>query len=103
MTAEAVEGFLPMGEAFARLFTLENGEKLLLVGFEYGGRLAKADCPVKLTLPAEAVEGYSLGLIESDGTLTALEIAVGGEQAAFELDFTDAESPIAMIRLLPAA
>ena len=103
VTAEALKGFLPLGEAFARLFTLENGEKLLLVGFEYGGKLAKADCPVKITLPAEALAGYSLSLIESDGTLTALEITVDGELATFELDFTGAESPIALIRLIPAA
>ena len=103
VTAEAVKGYLPLGEAFARLFTLEGGEKVLLVGFEYGGKLAKADCPVKITLPAEALAGCSLSLIESDGTLTALEIAIDGELATFELDFTNAESPIALIRLLPAA
>ena len=101
VTAEALKGSLPMGEAFARLFTLENGEKLLAVGFEYGGRLVKAGCPVKLTLPAEALAGCSLSLIEADGALTALEIIVDGELAAFTLDFT--ESPIALIRLLPAA
>ena len=101
VTAEALKGSLPLGEAFARLFTLEGGEKVLLVGFEYGGKLAKADCPVKITLPTEALAGYSLSLIESDGTLTALEIAIDGELAAVELDFT--ESPIAMIRLVPAA
>ena len=103
VTAEALKGSLPLGEAFARLFTLEGGEKVLLVGFEYGGKLAKADCPVKITLPTEALAGYSLSLIESDGTLTALEITVDGELATFELDFSDAESPIALIRLLPAA
>ena len=101
VTAEALKGSLPLGEAFARLFTLEGGEKVLLVGFEYGGKLAKADCPVKITLPTEALAGYSLSLIESDGTLTALEITVDGELATFELDFT--ESPIALIRLVPAA
>ena len=101
VTAEALKGSLPLGEAFARLFTLEGGEKVLLVGFEYGGKLAKADCPVKITLPTEALAGYSLSLIESDGTLTALEITVDGELATFKLDFT--ESPIALIRLVPAA
>ena len=101
VTAEALKGSLPMGEAFARLFTLEGGEKVLAVGFEYGGRLVKAGCPVKLTLPAEALAGYSLSLIEADGELTALEIIVDGELAAFTLDFT--ESPAALIRLVPAA
>ena len=103
VTAEAVKGSLPLGEAFARLFTLEGGEKVLLVGFEYGGKLAKADCPVKITLPAEAIEDCTLAQVNPDGTLTALEIAIDGELATFELDFTDAESSIVLIRLLPAA
>ena len=33
VTAEALKGSLPVGEVFARLFTLKNGEKLLAVGW----------------------------------------------------------------------
>ena len=102
VTAEALKGSLPVGEVFARLFTLKNGEKLLAVGFEHGGRLVKADCPVRITLPAEAVAGYSFSLIESGGTETEAAFEVKDGEASFTLDFPEDEMPVILIRMTDA-
>lgn len=102
VTAAALKGSLPAGEVFARLFTLKNGEKLLAVGFERGGRLVKADCPVRITLPVEAVAGYSFSLIDSDGMETEAAFEGKDEEAFFSMDFTEDEIPVILIRMTDA-
>ena len=98
-SVKIVSGRIPHGEALLRVGTLANGEKLLTVGYVYGGRLSKASCQVKITLPAGLVNGYTLSLLNADGTETALEYALEGESAVLTLTFAQ---PLLAVRLTPA-
>ena len=94
-----ISGRIPHGEPLLRVSTLANGEKLLTVGYVYGGTLSKASCQVKLTLPAELVNGCTLSLLNADGTETPLEYALEGDSAVFTLTFAQ---PTLAVRLTPA-
>ena len=98
-SVKIVSGRIPHGEALLRVGTLANGEKLLTVGYVYGGRLSKASCQVKITLPAELLAGYTLSLLNADGTETPLEYALEGDSAVFTLTFAQ---PTLAVRLTPA-
>ena len=98
-SVKIVSGRIPHGEALLRVGTLANGEKLLTVGYVYGGQLSKASCQVKITLPAELLAGYTLSLLNADGTETALEYALDGDSAVFTLTFAQ---PLLAVRLTPA-
>ena len=98
-SVKIISGRIPYGEAHLRVGTLANGEKLLTVGYVYGGQLSKASCQVKITLPARLVNGYTLSLLNADGTETPLEYALEGDSAVFTLTF--AQSLLA-VRLTPA-
>ena len=58
---------------------------------------------MKITLPAEVLEGYALSLLLEDGTEAELPFEVEEDEASFVLDFTDALSPARLIRLVPLA
>ena len=98
-SVKIVSGRIPHGEALLRVGTLTNGEKLLTVGYVYGGTLSKASCQVKLTLPAELVNGCTLSLLNADGTETPLEYALDGDSAVLTLTFAQ---PLLAVRLTPA-
>ena len=98
-SVKIISGRIPHGEALLRVGTLANGEKLLTVGYVYGGRLSKASCQVRIALPAELVNGYTLSLLNADGTETPLEYALEGDSAVLTLTF--AQSLLA-VRLTPA-
>ena len=98
-SVKIVSGRIPHGETLLRVGTLANGEKLLTVGYVYGGQLSKASCQVKITLPAELLAGYTLSLLNADGTETALEYALDGDSAVFTLTFAQ---PLLAVRLTPA-
>ena len=98
-SVKIISGRIPHGEALLRVGTLANGEKLLTVGYVYGGRLSKASCQVKITLPAELLAGYTLSLLNADGTETPLEYALDGESAVLTLTFAQ---PLLAVRLTPA-
>ena len=98
-SVKIVSGRIPHGEALLRVGTLANGEKLLTVGYVYGGQLSKASCQVKITLPAGLVNGYTLSLLNADGTETPLEYALEGDFAVFTLTFAQ---PLLAVRLTPA-
>ena len=98
-SVKIVSGRIPHGEAILRVGTLANGEKLLTVGYVYGGQLSKASCQVKITLPAELVNGYTLSLLNADGTETPVDCTVGGDSAVFTLTFAQ---PLLAVRLVPA-
>jgi len=98
-SVKIVSGRIPHGEPLLRLGALTNGEKLLTVGYVYGGTLSKASCQVKLTLPAELVNGCTLSLLNADGTETPLEYALEGDSAVFTLTFAQ---PTLAVRLTPA-
>ena len=102
-SVKIVSGRIPHGEALLRVGTLANGEKLLTVGYVYGGQLSKASCQVKVALPAELLAGYTLSLLNADGTETALEYALEGDSAVFTLDFAQSQHDALLLRLIPVA
>ena len=58
---------------------------------------------MKITLPAGLLDGYALCLLSGDGTETALTLDVQEEEVSFVLDFTDAQCPVQVLRLMPVA
>ena len=94
---------LPYGELVLRMGETANGNTLLSVCFEVSGKLTRPKGEVKITLPAELLNGGTLALLNADDTEIALPYIIEGENAVFTLDFTDAEIPTALIRLIPTA
>ena len=94
---------LPYGELVLRMGETANGNTLLSVYFEVSGKLTRPKGEVKITLPAELLNGGTLALLNADDTEIDLPYIVEGENAVFTLDFTDAEIPTALIRLIPTA
>ena len=94
---------LPYGELVLRMGETANGNTLLSVCFEVSGKLTRPKGEVKITLPTELLNGVTLALLNADGTEIDLPYIVEGENAVFTLDFTDAEIPTALIRLIPTA
>ena len=94
---------LPYGELVLHMGETANGNTLLSVCFEVSGKLTQPKGEVKITMPAELLNGVTLALLNADGTEIDLPYIVEGENAVFTLDFTDAEIPTALIRLIPTA
>ena len=94
---------LPYGELVLRMGEAANGNTLLSVCFEVSGKLTRPKGEVKITMPAELLNGVTLALLNADDTEIDLPYIVEGENAVFTLDFTDAEIPTALIRLIPTA
>ncbi len=94
---------LPYGELVLRMGETANGNTLLSVCFEVSGKLSRPKGEVKITLPAELLNGGTLALLNADDTEIDLPYIVEGENAVFTLNFTDAELPTALIRLIPTA
>ena len=94
---------LPYGEPVLRMGETANGNTLLSVCFEVSGKLTRPKGEVKITLPAELLNGVTLALLNADDTEIELPYIVEGENAVFTLNFTDAEIPTALIRLIPTA
>ena len=91
--ATVITGGIPAGEVVAR-----TRNEYLSVAFEYAGKLIVPTGRVKITLPAELLEGKTLMLIAPDGRETETYFEIDGEKAAFTLDFTDAEIPVMLLR-----
>ena len=94
---------LPYGELVLHMGETANGNTLLSVCFEVSGKLTQPKGEVKITMPAELLNGVTLALLNADGTEIDLPYIVEGENAVFTLNFTDAELPTALIRLIPTA
>ena len=94
---------LPYGELVLRMGETANGNTLLSVCFEVSGKLTQPKGEVKITIPAELLNGVTLALLNADDTEIELPYIVEGENAVFTLNFTDAEIPTALIRLIPTA
>ena len=91
------------GELVLRMGETANGNTLLSVCFEVSGKLTRPKGEVKITMPAELLNGVTLALLNADDTEIALPYIVEGENAVFTLNFTDAEISTALIRLIPTA
>ena len=94
---------LPYGELVLRMGETANGNTLLSVCFEVSGKLTQPKGEVKITMPAEMLNGVTLALLNADDTEIDLPYIVEGENAVFTLNFTDAEIPTVLIRLIPTA
>mgnify|MGYP000810267274 FL=1 len=94
---------LPYGDLVLRMGETANGNTLLSVCFEVSGKLTQPKGEVKITMPADLLNGVTLALLNADDTEIELPYIVEGENAVFTLDFTDAEIPTALIRLIPTA
>ena len=94
---------LPYGELVLRMGETANGNTLLSVCFEVSGKLTQPKGEVKITMPADLLNGVTLALLNADDTEIELPYIVEGENAVFTLDFTDAEIPTVLIRLIPTA
>ena len=94
---------LPYGELVLHMGETANGNTLLSVCFEVSGKLTRPKGEVKITMPAELLNGVTLALLNADDTEIDLPYIVEGENAVFTLDFTAAEIPTALIRLIPTA
>ena len=94
---------LPQGEPVLRMGEIANGNTLLSVCFEYSGKLTQPKGEVKIALPAELLDGVTLALLNADGMEVNLPYTVEGENAVFTLDFSDAEIPTVLVRLIPTA
>ena len=94
---------LPYGELVLRMGETANGNTLLSVCFEVSGKLTQPKGEVKITMPAELLNGVTLALLNADDTEIDLPYIVEGENAVFTLNFTDAEIPTVLIRLIPTA
>ena len=101
--AKATAQRLPRGKLVLRIGDLQNGERVLSVGFEYGGRLTQPTGQVEITLPAAMLNGYALMLLDADGAETALPHTLNGDEATFTLDFTTDASPVRVLRLIPVS
>ena len=100
--AEALTKGLPGGELVVHMGALESGEVLMSVAFEWGGKPTQPTGQVKITLPAEVLEGYALCLLSEDGAETELTLEGDEEETvSFTLDFTNSETPVQVIRLVP--
>ena len=94
---------LPYGELVLRMGETANGNTLLSVCFEVSDKLTQPKGEVKITLPADLLNGVTLALLNADDTEIDLPYIVEGENAVFTLNFTDAEISTALIRLIPTA
>ena len=93
----AETGKLPAGELIARL-----NDAYLSLAFEYAGKVATPTGRVKITLPAELLEGKALTRVALDGTETEVTFEVKDGESSFTLDFTADEMSMILIRLTDA-
>ena len=102
MEAAAKAEHLPQGELVLRLNELQNGERILSVGFEYSGKLTQPAEPVEINIPAELLEGYTLYILAADGAETELPFTVTEDTATFTLNFdAQDEIPVRTLHLIP--
>ncbi len=101
--AKALTRWLPAGELAARMGKLANDEMLLSIGFEYAGKLTQPTGEVQITLPEEDLEGFTLTILNADGTEEALPFTVEDGKAVFTLDFTGSKTPAVVLHLVPEA
>ena len=103
--ATPVTYWTPEGDLLVRCGTMENGETIMCVGFEFDARLVQCYGSTKFTVPAELLEGYRLMLLDEEGNETEVEVKVVGQKATFLVDYSaDAQSrrtPVRMFHLVP--
>ena len=97
-SAKLVTGKHPKGELIVR-----TDGTFLSVAYEYAGQVSEAAAQVKITLPADVLNGRKPVLVSLDGAETALSFEAAGDKITFTLDFAEAEVPVFLIRLTDEA
>ena len=97
-SAKLVTGKHPKGELIVR-----TDGTFLSVAYEYAGQVSEAAAQVKITLPADVLNGRKPVLVSLDGAETALSFEAAGDKLTFTLDFAEAEVPVFLIRLTDEA
>ena len=97
-SAKIVTGKHPKGELIVR-----TDGTFLSVAYEYAGKVSEAAAQVKITLPADALNGRKPVLVSLDGAEAALSFEAAGDKITFTLDFAEAEVPVFLIRLTDEA
>lgn len=102
-----ITAWTPEGDLLFRAGSLENGEKIICVSFEFDARLTQCYGNIKFTVPAELVEGSKVMLLDADGGETELEVESNGKTADFALNFNTIEdghrTPVRMLHLVPVS
>ena len=97
-SAKLVTGKHPKGELIVR-----TDGTFLSVAYEYAGQVSETAAQVKITLPADVLNGRKPVLVSLDGVETALSFEAAGDKITFTLDFAEAEVPVFLIRLTDEA
>ena len=97
-SAKLVTGKSPKGELIVR-----TDGTFLSVAYEYAGQVSEAAAQVKITLPADVLNGRKPVLVSLDGAEAALSFEAAGDKITFTLDFAEAEVPVFLIRLTDEA
>ena len=107
ISAKAITYTLPNGNLIVRVGALPNGTMFATVAFVQSDDLQQPEGKVRFTLPVETFEGYSLKLVNSDGSLIDVPAIITEDRLSFELDYTSfpylASLPSALIQLCPIA
>ena len=105
VVTKPITGWTPEGDLLFRQGELKNGEKIICVSFEFDARLAQDTGKTNFTVPASLLDGYTVMLLDADGSETALDVAVSGTRATFQLDFGTVVDghriPVRMLHLVP--
>lgn len=103
MKNASVKASIDHGEAVIRRGVLSDGTEIMIVAFEYAGKLEKPKGIVKITLDLDDVDDYELYVLGSDGNENELVCSNVDGKLSFELDFSalanDMSHPAALIRL----
>lgn len=104
-TPKPITGWTPKGDMVLRFGDLENGERIISLGFEFDAKLTQCTGKTRFNVPAEMLDGYKLMLVAADGTETELEVETNGQTASFVLDWNAATQklriPVRIMHLVP--
>lgn len=104
-TPKPITGWTPKGDMVLRMGDLENGERIISLGFEFDAKLTQCTGKTRFNVPAEMLDGYKLMLVAADGTETELDVETNGQTASFVLDWNAATQklrvPVRIMHLVP--
>ncbi len=100
---------LPKGEPILRMGTLENGETILGIAFEYAGAITRPEGEITFEVPIEGMTEYTFNILNEDGTETELPFTADETAGIITLKLTfvsdemQSEKPIKVLHLIPSA
>jgi DNA-directed RNA polymerase subunit RPC12/RpoP len=104
-SAKSITYTLPDGKLIVRIGTMPDGTMFGSIAFVQSDAVQQPEGRVRFSLPVADFEGYSLKLLNPDGSLIDVPVLITKDGLTFELDFTllqDSISfPVALIKFLP--